>query len=647
MLEFIRNHKRLTQIILLVFIIPSFIFVGVEGYKRLGDGDAVAKVAGKSITQQEWDNAQREQAERLRQRAAMQGQPFDSKWIESPRFKWTVLQNMITKRVLVATLAKENLTVPEQVVLQKIREIPGLIGPDGKLNEARYKEALAAQGLTPEGHFALMGQDMAMQQIAAPVEFSSFEPKAVISRVWNLFEQEREVQRLVFDAAAYRGKVKVTDEELNAFYKAHEAQFTIPEHADVELVVLDMPTVAKSVTISDADLQSYYTQNKERFSIPEERRAQHILIAAAKNAPESEKEEARKKAEGILAQLKADPSRFAELAKANSDDPGSAGKGGDLGYFTRGKMVKPFNDAVFGMKKGDISDLVETDFGYHIIVVTDIKPAVAKPLAQVKDSVMQELKRQQTNRKFAEMSETFSNMVYEKPDSLKPVADALKLTIHSFQNLARDPAVAARQNPLLSNPKLLQAVFSDDAIKGKHNTEAIEVAPQVFVSARIVKHYPAELMPFEKVRQAVTAQVTSEKAMEMAKAAGEAELARLKEGGAPSGFSQGIMVSRQKISMAGRADMAPIMKADVSKLPAYTGVAIAPNGYVIYRITKVVTPQKADKNLREMMGRQMTNVMAQQELGAYLEYLKEQADVEILVKNPEDEPAEAVPGNAG
>ena len=141
--------------------------------------------------------------------------------------------------------------------------------------------------------------------------------------------------------------------------------------------------------------------------------------------------------------------------------------------------------------------------------------------------------------------------------------------------------------------------------------------------------------------------IPSEKAMEMAKAAGEAELARLKEGGAPSGFSQGIMVSRQKISMAGRADMAPIMKADVSKLPAYTGVAIAPNGYVIYRITKVVTPQKADKNLREMMGRQMTNVMAQQELGAYLEYLKEQADVEILVKNPEDEPAEAVPGNAG
>lgn len=534
--------------------------------------------------------------------------------------------------------------MPEQIVLQKIREIPGLIGEDGRLNEARYKEALAAQGLNPDMHFALMRQDLAMQQIAAPVEFSSFEPKEVVSRIWNLFEQEREVQRRVFDAAAYRGKVKVTEDELTAFYKAHEAQFTIPEHADVELVVLDMPAVEKNVKITDADLQSYYAQNKERFSVPEERRAQHILIAAPKTASDSEKADARKKAEDLLAQLKADPSRFAELAKANSQDPGSAQKGGDLGYFTRGKMVKPFNDAVFGMKKGDISDLVQTDFGYHIITVTDIKPAVAKPLAQVKDGVMQELKRQLTGKKFAEMSETFSNTVYEKPDSLKPVAEALKLTVHTFPNLARDPAIASRQNPMLANEKLLQAIFSDDAVKGKHNTEAVEVAPQVLVAARIVKHYPAELTPFEKVKSVVTEQVTGEKAMVLAREAGEAELARLKDGGAPSGFSPAIMVSRQKISMAGRADMAPIMKADVTKLPAYVGVDVAPNGYVIYRITKVVKPEKTDKNLREVMSRQMTNVMAQQELAAYLEYLRQQAKVEILVKNPDGETAEAAAG---
>ncbi len=641
MLEFIRNHKRLTQIILLVFIIPSFIFVGVEGYKRFGDGDAVAKVDGKAITQQEWDNAQREQAERFRQRAAAQGQPFDNKWIESPQFKWSVLQNLITRRVLLATLSRENLSVPEQVVLQQIRQIPGLIGPDGKLNEARYKEILAARGLNPDMHFAMISQNLALQQIAAPVEYSALEPETVVKRVWNLFEQERTVERRVFDASAYRGQVNVTDDDLTAFYKAHEAEFTVPEHADIELVVLDMPTVANSVKISDADLQSYYAQNRERFSIPEERRAEHILITVPKNASEAEKEKARKKAEALLSQLKADPSRFAELAKAHSEDPGSAKNGGDLGFFTRGKMVKPFNDTVFSMKKGEISDLVETDFGYHIISVTDIKPAVAKPLSQVKDSVLQELKRQQANKKFAEMSETFSNMVYEKPDSLKPAAEALNLTVHSVPGLARDPATAGRQNPLLANPKLLQAVFADDAVKNNHNTEAIEVAPQVLVAARVVKHYPALLTPFEKVKPVVREKVTADKAMALAKAAGEAELGRLKEGAAPSGFSSPVTLTRQKIGMAGRGELAPIMKADVSTLPAYAGVDMAPNGYVIYRITRVVTPEKGDKNLREMMSRQMTNIMAQQDLTAYLNELKKEAKVEIFVPDPSEEKAEA------
>lgn len=199
------------------------------------------------------------------------------------------MQNLIVKRVLLETVNKENLSVPEQIVLQRIREIPGLIGPDGKLDEARYKEALAAQGLNPDMHFAMVRQDMAIQQLAAPIEYSAIEPTAVTQRVFNLFEQEREVQHLFFNNAAYRSKVSVTDEELNAFYKAHEAQFTIPEHADVEVIVLDMPSVAKNIKISDADLQSYYSQNKDRFSIPEERRAQHILIAVNKNATEAGK----------------------------------------------------------------------------------------------------------------------------------------------------------------------------------------------------------------------------------------------------------------------------------------------------------------------------------------------------------------------
>ena len=242
------------------------------------------------------------------------------------------------------------------------------------------------------------------------------------------------------------------------------------------------------------------------------------------------------------------------------------------------------------------------------------------------------------------MSETFSNMVYEKPDSLKPVADALKLAIHPFPNLARDPAIAAKQNQMLANPKILQAIFTDDVINGKHNTEAIEVAPQVLVAARIAKHYPATLTPFDKVKQVITAEVTNEKAQKLAKAAGEAELAKLQEGVASaSGFSSSIMVSRHKIAMANRAELAPVMKADVSKLPAYVGTDVPGMGYVIYRITKVVTPSNPDKNLREAMSKQMANVASQQDLNAYLNYLKKEAKVEILVKSPAEEKGEAAP----
>ena len=194
---------------------------------------------------------------------------------------------------------------------------------------------------------------------------------------------------------------------------------------------------------------------------------------------------------------------------------------------------------------------------------------------------------------------------------------------------------------MLSNPKILQAIFSDDVVKGKHNTEAIEVAPQVLVAARIGKHYPATVTPFDKVKQVVTAQVTSEKAQKLAMSAGEAELAKLKEGAPASGFSSSIMVSRHKIAMSNRNELAPIMKADVSKLPAYVGTDIPGIGYVIYRITKVVTPSNPDKNLREAMSKQMANVASQQDLNAYLNYLKKEAKVEILVKNPSEEKGDA------
>lgn len=646
MLDFIRNHKRLTQIILLIFIIPSFIFVGVEGYKRFGNEDGVAKIKRSSgplsflqkdyvITQQEWDNEVRKQAEIMRQQSAAQGIPFDANLLESKNFRWQVLQQLINKYTLQYEVNKENLSVPEQIVLDRIRQIPGLVDENGNFNQERYQQVLAARGLTPESHAALMGQEMAMQQIPAPIQYSALPSKTVNQRMINLFVQEREVQRRLFSIASYKNQVKITDEDLNNYYKDHAAQFTIPEHADVEVAILDQSIAEKNIKITESDLQNYYNQNKDRFAIPEQRRAQHILILTPPKATESDKEEARKKAEDILAKARSNPAQFSELAKTNSQDPGSAKNGGDLGYFTRGKMVKAFSDTAFTLRKGDISDIVQTEYGYHIIKVTDIKPAVPKTLAQVRPAVMQELKRTQIAKKYAEMSETFSNMVYEKSDSLKPVATTMGLTIHTFKNLQRDPAVAAQQNKILGHPALLEKIFSDDSVKGKHNTEAVEIAPQVLASAHVTQHYPAALIPFEKVRATIQTAVTNQKALALAKAAGEAELTRLKAGNNATGFSAPQKISRQKIAQTGHQELSAVMKADTSHLPAYIGAELPNEGYVIYRIIKIELPKNIDPRLTEAMQRQITAVHSAQELYADLQYLRKQAGVEILIPEPD------------
>lgn len=633
MLELIRRNKLMTQIILLVFIVPSFIFFGVQGYDLLGDGNAPAKVDGKNISEQEWENAQREQADMLRQRA---GQQFDPKWIESPNFKWMVLDKLITNRVIASEIAAEKLAVPDVVVLQKIMEIPGLTTEDGKLDRERYEAGLKAQGMTDQMHFALMRQDLLQQQIAAPLQYGFYLPQLVTEHIWDIFEQEREVQVKVFKAADYRSQVKVTPEELEAYYTSNGQQFAIAEHLSIELAVLDMQSIEDSIKITEADIKSYYEQNARRFAVPEERRASHILIEVPKSASESDHKAARDKAESLLARLKENPGAFAELARANSKDPGSAAKGGDLGFFTRGKMVRPFEESAFVLKKGELSDVVQTDFGYHIILLTDIKPAVEKPLSAVRAQVVEEIQKQLAGKKYAEAAEIFSNTVYEQPDSLQPVAEKLKLKILKVDNLTRDPNPAYAKHVILSNLKFLQAIFSDEVTRNKHNTEAIEIGPQLMVAARASQYYPAAVKPFNEVKNNIEKVLIAQKTAQLAKAAGEEELAKLKEGNAPKGFSPSVTVSRQMINMTGRLDLMPIMKADISKLPTYVNGADYAEGYVIYRINKVTTPTRHNPQIREAMRTQLMRSSAQQEMFAYMSYLRTKAKVERL-KKPEEE----------
>lgn len=626
MFEFIRTHRRLMQFLLLLFIFPSFAFFGLEGYTRFKEGDnAVAKVAGHSITQQELDAAQREQMERFRQ---MFGAQFDPKMLDTPEARQNILDGLIAQRVMAAEAAKNRFSVSDQTLQQTILSMPGMTGADGKFDVERYKSLLAAQGMNPAMYEARLRQDLTLQQVNEAVQSTAFAPKTVATRLSELNDQEREVQELLFKASDFVAQVKVTDEMLKEYYEKNGRQFEIPEQVKAEYVVLNNDAIAAQIAVSDADIKSYYDQNASRYGDEEQRRASHILIKVDKGASDADKTAAKDKAEKILAQVRKNPADFAKLAKEHSQDPGSAERGGDLDFFGKGMMVPAFETAAFKLKQGELSDVVQSDFGYHIIQLTGIKPASVKSLNEVKGQIAAEIKKQLASKKFAEMAEQFTNMVYEQSDSLKPVADKLKLPIEIANGLTRAPNAAAAPKAPFNHPKFLNALYSDEALKNKRNTEAIEVAPGVLIAGRVVEYKPVTKRPFDEVKAVVQERVVQAEAAKLARNAGEAKLAAVKAGNDTSGFAAAKTVSRVKNQGMERDAFLAVMKAEASKLPAYVGVDL-PNGYGVYRINKVAQPATVDAARRQVEQQQVANALAQQEAFAYIEALKKKAKVEV------------------
>ena len=626
MLEFIRTHQRLMQFILLLIIFPSFAFLGIESYLRMSDKEPpVAKVAGQNITQREWDAAQARQIERFKQ---VFGEQFNQNMFDSPEARQGVLENLLAQRAMSSHVVENNLTVSNDTLRNTIAEIPGLKNPDGQFDKQRYQQLLAAQGLTPEKFEAGLRHDLAVQQINAVVQGTAFSPKSVVARVSSLNQQAREVQELVLTLQSFRSQVKITDAMAEEYYKQHPAQFELPEIVKAEVVVFNPDVVEARIVVSDADIKAYYDQNLARYKTDEQRRASHILIAAGKDAPAADKAAAKAKAEKILAQLRKSPNDFAKLAKENSQDPGSAERGGDLDFFGKGMMVKPFEEAAYSLKEGEISDVVQSDFGFHIIRLTALKAATTRPLSEVKANITDEIRRQQVGKKYSEMAEIFTNMVYEQPDSLKPVAEKLGLKIETISGLTRKPTTAYPKTAAYNQPKFLSAIFSDEATKNKRNTEAIEVGPRFLIAGHVVDYKPVTHSPLAQVRQQVEESIMLLETEKLALKTGEAKLAELRNGGTAE-FSAAKAISRNNNSSTPPPAVYAIMKADANKLPAFVGVNLGGMGYRIFRINKIVE-QPADEASAKSEEQQVNEFLAAQEMAAYLGVIKKRANAEIL-----------------
>jgi peptidyl-prolyl cis-trans isomerase D len=629
MFEFIRTHQRLMQFLLLLLILPSFVLVGVSQYEKRSDSDGVATVDGRKISQQEWEAAQRRQLEQAR---AMMGAQFDQKLFDTPEAKQQVLDGLVAERAIGAEVARSHLTVGNDSLYKGIIEQTGLRKPDGSFDLDAYKAFLASQGMSAEGFQQRVGYQLAVQQLAGSVQATAFAPRSVANRLSDINDQQREVQELILPIANFASQVKVTDDMVKAYYDKNATLFQIPEQVKAEYVVFDAAAVEKQVNVTDAEIADAYNKNKARFSTPEKRSASHILISVAKDAKPADDAAAKAKAQAILAEVQKAPNDFAKIAKAQSQDPGSAELGGDLGVVEKGLFDKPVEDAIFQLKEGETSGLVRSSFGYHIVKVTKVVPVVQKTLEEAKPEIVAELKKTKLSNKYSELAETFTNTVYEQSDSLKPVADKLGLTIQTAEGLTRTPNPALGKSPV-NNDKFLKAIFSQDAIANKRNTEAVEVAPSTLVAGRVVEFKPATKRPLAEVQEQIRQRVTQEEAIRLARQAGEARLAALKASGDATGFGEVKVLSRtmQQPAIHPTAAIA-VLKADVSKLPAYIGVELPGQGYGLYRIGKVSLSAQPDQARRKQEAEAIARAIGNGEMYGYIEALKKKAKAKVNVQ---------------
>ncbi len=632
MFDFVRKHTKIMQFMLFLLIVPSFVLFGLQGYNRYREkGEPVARVDGQDILQGEWDDAHKRDIERFRQNTPT----VDPKLLDSPEARYSTLERMVRDRVLAAASVQSKLVTGDAQLARELHNnqaIAALRKPDGKLDMDRYRQMVGAQGMTPEMFENQVRNELSTRQVLAGVGGTSFGSPAIAATALNAFLEKREARIAMFVAPAFAAKVDVAGADLEAFYRQNAAMFLAPEEASVDYVVLDLDTVMKGITVPEADLKTYYEQNSQRLAGQEERRASHILIAAAKTAPQPERDKAKARAEELLAAVKKSPDSFAEVARKNSQDPGSAVNGGDLDFFARGAMTKPFEEVAFSLKKGETSALVETEFGYHIIRVTDIKVPRQKTFDEMKPELETELKKQQAQRKFAEAAEAFSNGVYEQADSLKPVADKLKLEVRSAVNVTRTPAPRAK-GPLAS-PKFLAALFGPDAVEKKRNTEAVETAPNVLVAGRVTKYTAARTQPFAEVKDRVRDRFIATRAADLAKQEGTAKLAAWKANPAAAELPPPVTVSREEAQKYPPGVVEAALRADPATLPALVGVDLGPRGYAVVKVDKVLPRPAPTPELGKQEAQQYARAWGAAENVAYYGMLKSRFKTQIKVSKP-------------
>jgi peptidyl-prolyl cis-trans isomerase D len=617
MFDLVHKNKRFIQTILFLIIL-TFLFWGVESYRGLGSNpNEVASVGGYPITQMEFQRSLEQQKDRMRE-VLGRGANLDA--LDTNESRRELLDGLINQRVLASYAVKHNMAATDQQLRELIASVPAF-QDDGRFSKERYETLLRAQNMSPAQYEASLRSDLVLQQLSSGLVDSSFVSRTEARRFAEMRAETREVSELAFAAGAFTNQVKLPPDAAEAYFKANAPRFRIPDQVKVEYVELSQESLAQSLPVSADEVKAYYQANI---------------------APKyEERAAARRKADEIAATLRKEPQRFEELAKSASQDPGSAAGGGDLGWFGRGSMVKPFEDAVFRQKENEIGGPVESEFGFHVVKVTGVRktgeqverrashilitaPQGGKPFEAARADIERDLRRQKVGKRFPEAADQLSNLAYEQPDTLQPAVEKLGLKIGTTDWFTPENAPA-----MLANPKLVSAIFASDSLKERRNTELVEVAPGRLVVARVVEHRPPTQRPFDEVKAEITRELVAREADALAKKAGMEKLAALQAGKDAGGaWSPARSVSRENPAGLNPPAVNPVFRVDAAKLPAYVGVDV-PGGYAVYRVSKVTVPQNLDENRVKAVEFALARQAAREDYEALAKGVRARSKVEI------------------
>lgn len=640
MFDFIRTHQRLMQLILLVLIVPSFALIGMSGYSTYVSGDhEIARVGESAVTQEEFDQARRNQLQQMQE--SSQGR-FDPAMLDNPDARRALLDQLIDRRAQIVMASKDRFSVSDGALRRAIAAMPQL-QDDGQFSPDRYNQVLASSGMTPRDFEAGQRAELALSRVLGPIGNTAGMPESVLNLLERALTEERTVRLRLFKLDDYHAGISVSDDDIKAWYDAHQDALRLPEQVAVQYILLDEAAAVASVpTIDDTQLKGYYEQNKSKYVVPARVNVSHILIKVPSGATEETSKQAQEKAQAIAKRAReASAASFAELARKESQDAGTARAGGELGWVQRGVWPLNLEQAIFGLKKGEISEPVKGQDGYHVFLINDIQPEKGETFDEARPKVEEEVRRQLAADRFADMATKLTSLVYDNATTLEPAAHALGVEVRHATGVARDrlltadeagpgSAAASRDAATLGDVRVRSALFSPQVLSDKQNSGVIEISPDTMVAVRVDTVTPAQVPTLASVSEHIRAQLLAERSLQAAVHAGEAALADLNAAGhkaAPEGFGEAIKVSRLNPLGLNKAVLDAAFKVPAEKVPAYQGVSLA-QGYAVVSI-EALKAGTADNPALEGLPAQLAQVWGSTEERAVMQAMRAGLGVKI------------------